>query len=89
MILVFRTRLCASRLVYLFRTRLCASRLGVDIGGSKTWRCPTLPRLKTQYHWRCGVSRPSSGWGRVGHPRYGHQVVEPSISGWHARLGVR
>ena len=28
----------------------------------KTWQRPTLPRLKTQYHWRGGVSRPSSGW---------------------------
>jgi hypothetical protein len=35
-----------------------------------TWRRPTLPRLETQYHGRFGVSRPSSEWGRVGHPRY-------------------
>ena len=35
-----------------------------------TWRRPTLPRLGTQYHGRGGVSRPSSGWDRVGHPRY-------------------
>ena len=28
----------------------------------KTWQRPTLPRLETQYHWRGGVSRPSSGW---------------------------
>ena len=33
------------------------------------WRRPTLPRLVTQYHGRGGVSRPSSGWARVGHPR--------------------
>ena len=35
----------------------------------RTWRRPTLPRLEAQYHGRCGVSRPSSGWDRVGHPR--------------------
>jgi hypothetical protein len=46
--------------------------------GCWTWRRPTLPRLETQYHGRFGVSRPSSEWGRVGHPRYGHQVEEPS-----------
>src|SRR4051794_34863897 len=39
-------------------------------GGRWTWRRPTLPRLGTQYHGRFGVSRPSSEWGRVGHPRY-------------------
>ena len=42
----------------------------------KTWRCPTLPRLKTQYHRRRGFSRPSSGWDRVFRPRHGHQVVQ-------------
>src|SRR3954454_9599577 len=47
-------------------------------GGRWTWRRPTLPRLETQYHGRFGVSRPSSEWGRVGHPRYGHQVEQPS-----------
>ena len=31
---------------------------------------PTLPCLEAQYHGRCGVSRPSSGWDRVGHPRW-------------------
>ena len=31
----------------------------------KAWRRPTLPRLETQYHWRGGVSRPSSGRDRV------------------------
>ena len=39
-----------------------------------TWRRPTLPRLEAQYHGRCGVSRPSSEWDRVGHPRCSHQV---------------
>ena len=43
----------------------------------KTWQRPTLPRLETEYHWRGGFSRPSSGWDRVRTPRYGHQVVEP------------
>ncbi len=42
---------------------------------SKAWRRPTLPRLKTQYHRRGGFSRPSSGWDRVGPPRYDHQVA--------------
>src|SRR3954462_11762295 len=44
--------------------------LGNGRGGWWTWRRPTLPRLGTQYHGRFGVSRPSSEWGRVGHPRY-------------------
>ena len=46
-------------------------------GGWWTWRRPTLPRLKTQYHWRGGFSRPSSGWDRVRAPRYDHQVDQP------------
>src|SRR3954453_9452617 len=45
--------------------------------GWRTWRRPTLPRLKTQYHWRGGVSRPSSGWDRVRAPRCDHQVDQP------------
>src|ERR1700712_4681252 len=45
----------------------------------KTWRRPTLPRLKTQYHGRWGFSRPSSGWDRVGGPRHGHQVIQSSV----------
>ena len=43
--------------------------------GCKAWRRPTLPQLKLKYHWRCPVSRPSSGWDRVGHGRYGHQAM--------------
>src|SRR5690606_38041949 len=35
----------------------------------RTWRRPTLPRLETQYHGLCEVSRPSSEWDRVGHTR--------------------
>src|SRR6202789_918414 len=42
----------------------------------KTWRRPTLPRLKTQYHGRWGFSRPSSGGDGWEAPRYGHQVVQ-------------
>jgi hypothetical protein len=49
--------------------------------GWKTWQRPTLPRLETEYHWRGGFSRPSSGWDRVRTPRYGHQVVEPDDRG--------
>ena len=41
----------------------------------KTWRRPTLPCLKTQYHGRWGFSRPSSGRDRVRAPRQDHQVV--------------
>ena len=48
----------------------------------KAWRRPTLPRLETQYHWRGGVSRPSSGWDRVFLPRCDHQAVEA-----HGALG--
>src|SRR5262245_24957217 len=40
----------------------------------QTWQRPTLPRLKTKYHRRWGVSRPSSEWDRVQPPRYNHQV---------------
>ncbi len=42
----------------------------------KTRQRPTLPCLKTQYHWRWGLSRPSSGWDRVQAPRYDHLVIE-------------
>src|SRR5215467_16284458 len=42
----------------------------------QTWQRPTLPRLKTEYHRRWGVSRPSSEWDRVQPPRYNHQVSE-------------
>ena len=40
----------------------------------QTWRRPTLPRLKTKYHRRWGISRPSSEWDRVQPPRHYHQV---------------
>ena len=42
----------------------------------QTWQRPTLPRLKTEYHRRWGVSRPSSEWDRVQPPRNYHQVGE-------------
>ena len=42
----------------------------------KAWQRPTLPCLKTQYHWRRGFSRPSSEWDRVYAPRNYHQAVE-------------
>jgi hypothetical protein len=32
---------------------------------------------KGQYHGRWGLSRPSSEWGRVGHPRQGHRAKAP------------
>ena len=50
---------------------------GVFWMGWKTWRRPTLPCLRTQYHGRWGFSRPSSGWDRVQAPRDNHQVVQP------------
>ncbi len=40
----------------------------------QVWRRPTLPRLETQYHWRAGPYRPSSGWDREFSRRYGHQT---------------
>ena len=49
----------------------------VSGSGRKGWRRPTLPMLKHKYHRRCLVSRPGSGWDRVGHRRYGHQPMGP------------
>jgi hypothetical protein len=43
---------------------------------SQTWQRPTLPRLKTKYHRRWGISRPCSEWERVQPPRHNHQVSE-------------
>ena len=40
----------------------------------QAWQRPTLPCFKAKYHWRCGVSLPSSEWDRVFHPRYNHQA---------------
>lgn len=39
------------------------------------WRRPTLPSLKTKYHWRWGLSPSSSRWDRVFTPRYGDQTI--------------
>ena len=44
--------------------------------GFNAWRRPTLPGLEPQYHRRSLVSRPSSGWDRVGHRRYDHQAMK-------------
>src|SRR5499427_910923 len=46
----------------------------LDFTPWQTWQRPTLPRLKTEYHRRWGVSRPSSEWDRVQPPRNNHQV---------------
>ena len=51
--------------------------MGPACTGFKAWRRPTLPQLKLKYHWRSLVSRPSSGWDRVGHRRYDHQAMGP------------
>ena len=40
----------------------------------QTWQRPTLPRLKTKYHWRKSFSRPSSEWDRVQQLCHNHQV---------------
>jgi len=46
---------------------------------SQTWQRPTLPRLRTKYHQRWGVSRPCSEWERVQPPRQNHQVSEAHV----------
>jgi hypothetical protein len=45
----------------------------------QTWQRPTLPCLKTKYHQRWGVSRPSSEWDRVQPPRHNHQVSKVHV----------
>ena len=55
----------------------------------QTWQRPTLPRLKTKYHRRWGVSRPSSEWDRVQPPRNNHQVskrVKQTGLGFYRRI---
>ena len=42
----------------------------------KTRQRPTLPRLKTKYHRRYRLSRPSSEWDRVGHLCHNHLVIQ-------------
>ena len=39
----------------------------------RSWRRPALPRLEPEYHGRWRVSRPSSGWDRVGPRRFCRQ----------------
>ncbi len=46
----------------------------------QTWQRPTLPCLKTKYHQRWGVSRPSSEWDRVQPPRHNHQVSKVHVN---------
>jgi hypothetical protein len=51
---------------YAFETlSLYRNIIGTRLIGWRTWRRPTLPCLKTQYHGRWGFSRPSSRWDRV------------------------
>ena len=59
-----------------------ASAFGLVSGGWWTWRRPTIPRLKTQYHWRGGFSRPSSGWDRVFTLRQNHQASKGRCQIW-------
>ena len=42
----------------------------------KTRQRPTLPCLKTKYHRRYRLSRPSSEWDRVGHLCHNHLVIQ-------------
>jgi hypothetical protein len=51
----------------------------------QTWQRPTLPRLKTKYHRRWGVSRPCSEWERVQPPRHDHQVGKAQhLRSWYS-----
>ncbi len=63
---------CASRLPFGEPAAMRGSE--VHMTSRQTWQRPTLPRLKTKYHRRRGVSRPSSEWDRVQPPRHNHQV---------------
>ena len=40
---------------------------------------PTLPCLKTKYHRRYRLSRPSSEWDRVGHLCHNHLVIQAHV----------
>ena len=51
----------------------------IQSASCNAWRRPTLPGLEPQYHRRRLVSRPSSGWDRVGHRRYGHQAMKLAL----------
>ena len=50
------------------------SKAQVNMTARQIWQRPTLPCLKTKYHRRRGVSRPSSEWDRVQPPRHNHQI---------------
>ena len=71
--------LCVVVKMILFRMRLFG-RLRYERCVWQTWQRPTLPRLETKYHWRRGVSRPSSEWDRVQPPRCNHQVSKAQRS---------
>ena len=47
--------------------------------GWKTRQRPTLPCLKTKYHRRYRLSRPSSEWDRVGHLCHNHLVIQTHV----------
>lgn len=55
---------------------VCVEKLTCDW---QTWQRPTLPRLKTKYHRRWGVSRPCSERERVQPPRHDHQVGKAHV----------
>ena len=50
------------------------SKAQINMTARQIWQRPTLPCLKTKYHRRRGVSRPSSEWDRVQPPRHNHQI---------------
>lgn len=54
----------------------------------QTWQRPTLPRLKTKYHGRRGVSRPCSERERVQPPRHNHQVGKAQLCCFEKLAGV-
>ena len=45
--------------------------------GARSWRGPTFPWLKPEYHRRRGLSGSSSRWDRLYIPRHTHQLVAP------------
>ena len=55
------------------------SQCGAKRGCFVAWRRPTLPRLKTQYHRRWRLSRPSSVWIRVFILRHYHQTTKQPL----------
>ena len=60
-----------------------------DICLSQAWQRPTLPRLKTKYHWRWSDLRPSSRWDRVWTLRQSHQAGERQKGTKHMDIGDR